>query len=58
MTLKAPGIVTFMLAVILTVCVLIVKFFGASIPMINGHEFWVLLGSQALLIFGCILRGL
>jgi hypothetical protein len=57
MTLKAPGILTFMFAVILTVCVLVVKFFGAEIPFIKGHEFWVLLGSQVILILGCIIRG-
>lgn len=57
MTLKAPGIVTFMLSVILTFCVLVVRFFSAEIPFINGHEFWVLLAAQMLLVLGCILRG-
>ena len=58
MALKAPGILTFTLAVILTVCVLVVRFFGAEIPFINGHEFWVLLGSQTILLLGCMMRGL
>lgn len=58
MTLKAPGIVTFMLSVILMVCVLVVRFFGAEIPFIKGHEFYVLLGAQVILVLGCILRGL
>jgi hypothetical protein len=58
MTLKAPGILTFMISVILVVCVLIAKFFGASIPVISGNEFWVLLLAHAVLLFGCILRGL
>jgi hypothetical protein len=58
MTLKAPGIVIFMASVILTVCVLMVRFFGAAIPVIVGHEFWVLLAAQLILILGCILRGL
>lgn len=58
MTLKAPGIVIFMVSVIITVCVLMVRFFGAAIPFIVGHEFWVLLAAQILLILGCILRGL
>lgn len=58
MALKAPGILTFMLAVILTVCVLVVRFFGAEIPFINGYEFWVLLGAQLILITGCMIRGL
>ncbi len=58
MTLKAPGILTFMLSVILVVVSLITKFFSANIPLITGNEFWVLLIAHALLVFGCVLRGL
>ena len=43
MGLKAPGILTFMFSVILTVVVLIMKFFQAQIPFLNGNELWVLL---------------
>jgi hypothetical protein len=58
MALKAPGILTFMLSVILAVAVLIVKFFGASIPFVNGNEFWFLLLAHIILVFGCVMRGL
>lgn len=58
MGLKAPGILTFMLSVVLTVTVLIMKFFGAAIPFFNGNEFWVLLLAQVILVLGCIMRGL
>ncbi len=58
MVLKAPGIVTFMLAVILTVTVLIVKFFDAQIPFLVGNEFWALLAAHIVLVLGCIMRGL
>ncbi len=58
MGLKAPGIVTFMLSVILTVVVLITRFFGAEIPMLTGNEFWVLLLAQVILVLGCIMLGL
>jgi hypothetical protein len=58
MGLKAPGIVTFMLSVILTVTVLIIQFFGAQVPFITGNEFWALLLAQIILVFGCIMRGL
>ena len=58
MVLKAPGILTFMLSVILTVLALVTFFSGASIPYITGQEFWVLLIAQFILIFGCIMRGL
>ena len=50
MGLKAPGIVTFMLSVILTVTVLIIKFFGAQVPFITGNEFWALLLAQVILV--------
>ena len=58
MGLKAPGILTFMLSVILTVTVLIIKFFGAEIPVVTGNEFWALLLAQVILVLGCIMRGL
>ena len=58
MGLKAPGIITFMLSVILTFTVLIIKFFGAEIPFITGNEFFALLLAQIILILGCIMRGL
>ncbi len=43
MALKSPGILTFMLSVILTVLALVTYFSGATIPYITGQEFWVLL---------------
>jgi len=56
--LKAPGIITFMLSVILTVIVLVSRFFGAEIPGLTGNEFWALLLSYSILMLGCLLRGL
>lgn len=56
--LKAPGIITFMLSVILAVIVLVSTFFGAEIPGLKGNEFWALLLSYAILMMGCLLRGL
>jgi hypothetical protein len=58
MVLKAPGIITFILSIILTVCVLVVKFFGAQIPLMLGNEFWFLLLAHVILLLGCIMRGL
>jgi hypothetical protein len=58
MGLKAPGILTFMVSIVLTVTVLIMKFFGAEIPFLVGNEFWVLLAAQVILVLGCIMRGL
>ncbi len=58
MGLKAPGILTFMISVVLTVVVLIMKFFGAEIPFLIGNEFWALLLAQVVLVLGCTMRGL
>ena len=58
MGLKAPGILTFMLSVILVVIVIIARFFGAAIPMVSGNEFYLLLLAHAVLVLGCIMRGL
>ena len=58
MGLKAPGILTFMLSVILVVVAIIARFFGANIPVISGHEFYVLLLAHLLLVLGCMMRGM
>jgi hypothetical protein len=58
MALKAPGILTFIFSIILVVAVLMIKFFGASVPLLNGHEFWGLLVAHAMLISGCLLRSM
>lgn len=56
MGLQAPGILTFILSIVMTVIVLMIKFFEAKIPLLEGNEFWVLLLAQAVLIFGCMRR--
>jgi heme/copper-type cytochrome/quinol oxidase subunit 4 len=59
MALKAPGIITFMLSVILTVLAIVTKAYPeAGIPFITGKELLVLLVAQSVLIMGCIMRGL
>lgn len=56
MALKAPGILTFLISVILVVAVLMIKFFGASVPGLTGHEFWGVLAAHLLLASGCLMR--
>ncbi|MET1047055.1 MAG: hypothetical protein ABWX70_10220 [Hyphomicrobium sp.] len=56
--MKTPGIITFMLSVILTVIVLMSKFFGAEIPGITGNESWAMLGAYTILMLGCMVRGM
>jgi hypothetical protein len=58
MVLKSPGIITFILSIVLTVLVLVAKFFGAQIPLMQGNEFWFLLLAHVILLLGCIMRGL
>lgn len=58
MGLKAPSIITFLVSIILTVTVLIMKFFDARIPFLDDREFAVLLVAHFILIFGCLMRGL
>jgi hypothetical protein len=58
MALKAPGILTFIFSIILVVAVLMIKFFGASVPLLNGHEFWGLLVAHTVLVGGCLWRAL
>ncbi|WP_246317191.1 hypothetical protein [Hyphomicrobium methylovorum] len=58
MGLKAPGIVTFMISVILTVVVLMSQWFGANIPGLTGNEAWALLASYLILMLGCMVRGM
>lgn len=57
MGLKAPGILIFMLSLVLTLLVIAAKL-GADIPLLAGHEFAALLAAQVILILGCTMRGL
>jgi hypothetical protein len=60
MALKAPGILTFLLSIVLALAVLFAKYFGASVPLLTGDttQFYGLLAAYVILLFGCIMRGL
>lgn len=60
MGLKPPGIIVFLLSVILTVTVLIARFFGATIPFLTGEsaQFYGLLAAYLLLAAGNLMRRL
>lgn len=58
MALKAPGILTFLISIVLVVTVLMIKFFGANVPGLTGHEFWGLLIAHTILVLGCLMRAL
>ena len=56
MGLKAPGLLTFLVSVLLTLAVLLAKI-GLEIPVLSGREFLGLLIAQILLVLGCTMRG-
>lgn len=58
MALKAPGILTFVVSIVLVVAVLMIKFAGANVPGLTGHEFWGLLVAYLLLASGSLFRAL
>lgn len=58
MSLKAPGILTFTLSIILVVIAAGSKYAEAHLPLINGHEFGLMLLAHLVLVFGCVMRGL
>jgi hypothetical protein len=60
MALKAPGILIFLLSVVIALAVLFTKFFGATIPFLSGEntQFFGMLIAYVVLLLGCIMRGL
>jgi len=54
--MKPPNILTFLVAVTLVI-VAVVSRSGVVIPVVSGHEFWLLLGANILFILGTITRG-
>lgn len=60
MALKAPGILIFLLSVILSLAVLFARYFGASIPFLTGEatQFYAMGAAYLILVLGCIMRGL
>ena len=62
MRLTAPSFVIFLLSFIMATVVILLKYFGVTIPVISdiasGKTFEVLLLAYLLLFFGVIIRGL
>lgn len=58
MGLKAPGIITFTLSIILVVIAAGSKYAQAHVPMVNGNEVPMLILAHLLLALGCVLRRL
>ena len=60
MGLKAPGMLTFLVSLVIMLAVLGAKYFGASIPGLTHDttQFAGLLGAYVLLMLGCLLAKL
>lgn len=58
MALKAPGTLTFVISILLTVAALVVLAIPSAIPFFKDHGLWILLAAHSLLILGCVMRGL
>ena len=60
MALKAPGILIFLLSIVLALAVVVAKAVPALLPLLGGAtvQFYALLAAYAVLVLGCIMRGL
>ena len=60
MGLKAPGMLTFLVSLVIMLAVLGAKYFGATIPGLNHDttQFAGLLAAYVLLMLGCLLARL
>ncbi|MEQ1647077.1 MAG: hypothetical protein ABL898_00705 [Hyphomicrobiaceae bacterium] len=60
MGLKAPSMLTFLISLVLALAVMFAKYFGATVPGLNGDttQFSGLLVAYLILMLGCLLRSL
>jgi hypothetical protein len=60
MILKAPGILTFLVSIILALGVLYARYFGSDVPFLTGDatQFYAMLAAYLILVLGCVMRGL
>jgi len=60
MILKAPGILTFLVSVVLALGILYSRYFGRDVPFLTGDasQFYGMLIAYVILVLGCTMRGL
>jgi hypothetical protein len=60
MILKAPGILTFLVSILLALGTLYARYFSSNVPFLTGDatQFYALLGAYVILVLGCVMRGL
>ena len=54
---KPPGLLTFLVAFAIGILA-IVTHLGLAVPELTSYSFWVMTAGFALLIMGCMFRGL
>ena len=57
MIVKAPGILTFLVSIILALGVLYERYFGSFLTG-EASRFYAMLGAYVILVLGCTMRGL
>ena len=58
MRLTPPSMVVFLISFILAVAVVATKYFGVTVPVVQGNLFGALLFSYVLLVLGTLVRGM
>jgi hypothetical protein len=60
MVLKAPGILTFLVSILLALGVLYARYFGTNVPFLTGDatQFYAMFAAYVILVLGCVMRGL
>jgi hypothetical protein len=60
MALKAPGILAFLLSIVLALAVLVARLLPDVLPLLSGNatQFYGLLAAYVILVLGCTMRGL
>jgi hypothetical protein len=60
MALKRPGILIFLLSIVLALAVVVAKAFPTLLPLLSGGtaQFYALLAAYVVLVLGCTMRGL
>ena len=60
MILKGPGILTFVVSIVLALLVLYARYFGSDVPFLMGDasQFYGMLIAYVILVLGCTMRGL
>ncbi|MEG6510143.1 hypothetical protein V6C03_14325 [Methyloligella sp. 2.7D] len=58
MSLTPPSSAVFIVSLVLAVCVLLVRYAGFGIPIVNSHLFETLLIAYLLLLVGVLFKGI